>query len=91
MRKRAGQGIPRIDPKTGEQQIFHARELSPRQRPQWSGSREWDVPGTDHRILERLDGDLGYILDHDYSAPFLFPAPWYPEGGTVPVRLGVHK
>ena len=83
-----GNGTPRIDPATGRQAIFQGRELTPRQRSKWQGSREWDVPGTSHRILQRMDGMLGYVLNHDYSSPFLFPAPWYPEGGDVPKRLG---
>jgi hypothetical protein len=83
-----GGGTPRIDPATGRQAIFAGRELTLRQRAKWQGSREWDVPGTSHRILQRPDGTLGYVLNHDYSSPFLFPAPWYPEGGDVPKRLG---
>ena len=84
-------GIPRIDPGTGRQTIFQAHEMrrvGRRDAGQWAGSLEWDVPGTNHRILERTDGKLGYVLDHDYSSPFLFPAPWYPEGGDIPKRLG---
>ncbi|MEV0059363.1 putative T7SS-secreted protein [Nocardia sp. NPDC050718] len=83
-----GNGTPRIDPATGQQTIFQGRELPPRQQTQWQGSLEWDVPGTTHRILERPDGQFGYVLNHDYRAPFLFPGPWYPEGGTIPKRLG---
>ncbi|MFC8527212.1 putative T7SS-secreted protein [Nocardia sp. NPDC057227] len=85
---RAGNGVPRIDPNTGRQTVYQGRELSPRQRSQWAGSLEWDVPGTDHRVLQRPDGWLGYVFEHDYGAPFLFPGPWYPEGGTIPKRLG---
>ncbi|QLY30100.1 hypothetical protein H0264_33810 [Nocardia huaxiensis] len=83
-----GNGTPRIDPETGLQKVFEGRELGPRQRAQWEGSLEWDVPGTPHRILQRPDGLLGYVWNHDYSAPFLFPGPWYPEGGKIPKRLG---
>ncbi|TDQ53342.1 RHS repeat-associated core domain-containing protein [Actinorugispora endophytica] len=83
---RAGRGTPRPDG-VGGQQVYQGRELLSRQRAQWSGSLEWDVPGTSHRILQRLDGNLGYVLNHDYSSPFLFPAPWYPEGGAIPRRL----
>jgi RHS repeat-associated protein len=84
-----GGGVPRIDPATGQQTIFMARSMAGRRdADQWRGSREWDVPGTSHRILERPDGKLGYVLDHRYDSPFLFPAPWYPEGGVVPKRLG---
>ncbi|GAA5067838.1 putative T7SS-secreted protein [Nocardia callitridis] len=84
----AGNGTPRIDPATHQQTVHEGRQLSPRQRSQWAGSLEWDVPGTRHRILERPDGLFGYVLDHDYRAPFLFPGPWYPEGGKIPQRLG---
>ncbi|MFD5322024.1 DUF6531 domain-containing protein [Streptomyces sp. NPDC127098] len=86
---RMGQGTPRIDPNTGRQTIHRADQVPPRQRDQWRGSLEWDVPGTDHRILERPDGRLGYVLNHDYSSPFLFPAPWFPDGGVLPRRLRV--
>ncbi|UGT62567.1 putative T7SS-secreted protein [Nocardia asteroides] len=85
---RAGNGVPRIDPQTGRQTVYQGRELPPGQRSQWAGSLEWDVPGTNHRILQRPDGWLGYVYQHDYRAPFLFPGPWYPEGGTIPNRLG---
>ncbi|KJB84904.1 hypothetical protein AZ66_27950 [Paenibacillus sp. E194] len=47
----------------------------------WDGSKEWDVPGTKHRILERTDGRFGYVVDHDYSKPKLFPSPWFQDGG----------
>jgi RHS repeat-associated protein len=85
---RLGNGTPQIDPETGQQTVFQGRGLSPGQRAQWQGPLEWDVPGTNHRILQRPDGNLGYVLDHDYNSPFLFPAPWYQEGGVVPRRLG---
>jgi RHS repeat-associated protein len=82
-----GRGTPRIS--AGGQTIFQAWEMAGRRDvDQWRYSREWDVPGTSHRILQRPDGKLGYVLNHDYSSPFLFPAPWYPEGGTVPKKLG---
>jgi RHS repeat-associated protein len=86
---RLGHGVPRIDPGTGQQTIFTARSMAGRRdQGQWAGSLEWDVPGTNHRVLQRPDGRLGYVLNHDYTSPFLFPAPWYPEGGAVPRRLG---
>ncbi|WP_194290116.1 RHS repeat domain-containing protein, partial [Nocardia macrotermitis] len=85
---RSGQGTPRVEPGTGHQKVFQGRELPNGKRAQWQGSLEWDVPGTDHRILERPDGHLGYVINHDYSSPFLFPGPWYPEGGKIPKRLG---
>ncbi|MBD3920227.1 S8 family serine peptidase [Paenibacillus sp. PR3] len=78
-----GNGTPRIDSTTGQQTIFNANELK-QGAPNnvWSGSLEWDVPGTSHRILQRPDGRLGYVLNHDYSKPRLFPGPWYPDGPT---------
>lgn len=82
-----GRGVPRIDPKTRTQQIFEARRYGARQAAQWEGSLEWDVPGTSHRILQRKDGKLGYVLRHDYTRPFLFPSPWYPEGGQLPANI----
>ncbi|PYI56314.1 polymorphic toxin-type HINT domain-containing protein [Paenibacillus flagellatus] len=81
---RLGGGTPRIDPVTGKQKVFNANELkniSGGGTNVWSGSLEYDVPGTSHRILRRPDGKLGYVLNHDYSQPKLFPGPWYPEGG----------
>ncbi|TDC66883.1 RHS repeat-associated core domain-containing protein, partial [Streptomyces hainanensis] len=84
---RMGRGTPRIDPNTGRQTIHRADDVPDRQRPQWRDSLEWDVPGTNHRILERPDGRLGFVLNHDYSSPFLFPAPWFPDGGVLPNRL----
>ncbi|WP_190232861.1 DUF6531 domain-containing protein [Streptomyces avicenniae] len=84
---RLGRGTPRIDPATGQQTIHRADHVPPRQRDQWRGSLEWDVPGTTHRILERPDGRLGFVLNHDYSSPFVFPAPWFPDGGVLPNRL----
>lgn len=77
-----GNGTPRIDPATGAQKVFQANEL--RQgggRNRWQGALEWDVPGTSHRILQLPDGRLGYVIDHDYAHPRLFPSPWYPDGG----------
>ncbi len=80
-----GRGTPRVDPKTGKQKIFRAKELKQNTgsgSSSWDGSLEWDVPGTNHRILQKTDGSLGYVLNHDYSKPRLFPSPWYPEGGS---------
>ena len=79
-----GGGTPRIDKATGKQKVFNANELKNKSgsgRNVWAGSLEYDVPGTKHKILKRPDGKLGYVLDHDYSQPKLFPGPWYPEGG----------
>ncbi|WP_429844689.1 polymorphic toxin-type HINT domain-containing protein [Brevibacillus sp. FIR094] len=73
-----GKGTPRVDPKTGKQTIFEGRE---NQGKGWIGSLEFDVPGTNHRILKRPDGKLGYVLNHDYKKPRLFPGLWYPDGG----------
>ncbi|MCX4245068.1 DUF6531 domain-containing protein [Paraliomyxa miuraensis] len=77
-----GRGTPRFD-EIGRQKIFQARELraGSSDRNVWAGSREFDVPGTKHRILRRTDQRLGYVLEHDYATPRLFPAPWYPDGG----------
>jgi RHS repeat-associated protein len=77
-----GEGTPRFD-NNGNQKIFNANELKNRtgQNNIWDGSKEWDVPGTKHRILERKDGKYGYVTDHDYTKPKLFPAPWFPDGG----------
>ncbi|WP_175460701.1 contractile injection system protein, VgrG/Pvc8 family [Paenibacillus sp. cl6col] len=77
-----GNGTPRFD-KNGEQKTFHANEMKNRtgKNNVWDGSKEWDVPGTKHRILERTDGRFGYVVDHDYSKPKLFPSPWFPDGG----------
>nr|WP_309694960.1 RHS repeat-associated core domain-containing protein [Armatimonas sp.] len=77
-----GRGTPRTNP-NGSQKTFGAGELrrNGRGRNVWEGSKEWDVPGTDHRILERQDGRLGYVIEHDYANPRLFPSPWYPDGG----------
>ncbi|MCO5968806.1 DUF6531 domain-containing protein [Actinoallomurus soli] len=83
-----GAPTPRINEATGNQKVFQGWELPLTQRPAWKGSLEWDVPGTDHRILERPDGKLGYAYQHDYSKPQLFPGPWYPEGGVIPRFLG---
>ena len=81
-----GRGTPRIDPKTNQQTKFTAKEMFAARPPrrdasQWADSLEFDVPGTTHRILQRPDGKLGYVVFHDYASPFLFPGPWYPEGG----------
>lgn len=78
-----GSGTPRLDT-NGTQKIFQANELnniSGSSNNVWRGSKEWDVPGTSHRILERLDGKLGYVINHDYSKPKLFPGPWFSDGG----------
>ncbi len=81
-----GNGTPRIDPITGQQKVFRATELKQTTnggRNVWDGSLEWDVPGTKHRILQRPDGRMGYVVEHDYSKPKLFPEPWYPDGGKL--------
>lgn len=45
----------------------------------------WDVPGTNHRIIEHLDsGQMMYAFEHAYDRPQLFPGPWYREGGDIP-------
>ena len=63
------------------QETYQATGLGPINAAQWRGSLIWDVPGTPYRILERPDGRFGYVSDHNYNAPKLFPAPWYPDGG----------
>lgn len=91
---KAGQGTPRISPDTGLQQTYRGSGAGLRQQGHWKDALEWDVPGTTYRIPEQVDengvptGVLGYVLELDYNAPFYFPAPWYPEGGVVPRRLG---
>ncbi|MEV5829390.1 RHS repeat-associated core domain-containing protein [Spirillospora sp. NPDC052242] len=67
----------------GDQKVFQGHELGAQNRARWSGGLEWDVPGTDHRIVEMRDGKLGYALNHNYRNLKLFPGPWYPEGGPV--------
>lgn len=76
---RLGGGTRRLDPVTGQPMIYQAREFGG--RGVWHGAEEFDVPGTSHRILRRRDGRYGYVLNHDYTRPRLFPAPWYPDGG----------
>ena len=39
----------------------------------------YDVPGTPHRVLNARNGLIGYVWNHDYSKPRLFPAPWYKD------------
>ena len=77
-----GNGTPRVDPATGAQTVHRGNERTARL---WRGALEWDVPGTRHRILEqRFVGQrsrFGYVLNHDYNRPRVFPAPWYPDGG----------
>ncbi len=76
-----GKGIPRLE--NGQQKVFQAKELkriSGSRHNRWEGSLEYDVPGTDHRILRRPDGVLGYVEYHNYSKVRPFPAPWYPDG-----------
>ncbi|MDF2648448.1 MAG: Rhs family protein [Paenibacillus sp.] len=77
-----GRGTPRVD-HNGNQKVFNATELKGVSGPMnvWAGSLEYDVPGTNHRILKRPDGKLGYVLEHDYSQPKIFPGPWFPDGG----------
>jgi uncharacterized protein RhaS with RHS repeats len=76
-----GKGTPRtIDPRTGSQTIHEGRQAS-----KWKGAKEWDVPGTNNRILEKTmpNGQkiYGYVVNHDYRVVKTFPAPWYPDGG----------
>ena len=77
-----GDPTPRIDPRTGLQETFEDRgDLGPINAQRWVGARIWDVPGTRYRILELPDGRMGWISEHNYRAPKLFPGPWYPDGG----------
>ena len=77
-----GRGTPRLNP-DGTQKVFQARELkriSGSNRNRWENALEFEVPGTNHRILKRSDGVLGYVENHDYSRIKVFPKPWYPDG-----------
>jgi RHS repeat-associated protein len=59
---KAGNGTPRIDPKTGSQTIHTGSKST----QYWKGAKEWDVPGTKHRILEAKSGKFGYAIEHNY-------------------------
>jgi RHS repeat-associated protein len=59
---KAGNGTPRIDPKTGSQTIHTGSKST----QYWKGAKEWDVPGTKHRILEAKSGKFGYVIEHNY-------------------------
>jgi hypothetical protein len=65
---------------SGQQKIYQGRE-----NPGWKGAKEWDVPGTNNRILERTLPDgrrvFGYVVDHQYRVTKTFPGPWYADGG----------
>jgi hypothetical protein len=83
-----GRGTPRIDPTTGQQTVFQGREAEVRRV--WTGALEYDVPGTNHRVLQKTLPDgrtiMGYVVGHDYRVVRTFPAPWYPDGGSIPGR-----
>ena len=61
-----GNGTPRIDPATGQQTIHRGGVTT----QSWAGAKEWDVPGTSNRILEKTLADgrkiYGYVENHNY-------------------------
>ena len=79
-----GNKVLHTHPGTTTQKVFGAGELRAMnggRRNKWSGSLEFEVPGSPRdRILQRPDGVLGYVINHDYLHPRVFPAPWYPDG-----------
>ncbi|MGK4908163.1 DUF6531 domain-containing protein [Streptomyces albus] len=80
----AGRGTRRPGDAPDGLDYYSADELPRTQRPKWRNSEIYDVPGTPHRILKRPDGLIGFVWNHDYSRPRLFPAPWYKDGGDIP-------
>ncbi|WP_327392779.1 DUF6531 domain-containing protein [Streptomyces sp. NBC_01186] len=80
----AGRGTQRPGDAPDGLDYYSADKLPPKQQAQWKDSAIYDVPGTPHRVLKRPDGLIGYVWNHDYSKPRLFPAPWYKDGGDVP-------
>ncbi len=70
-----GQGTPRKDG-NGNQKIFEGRELTGAQKWKWQGSLEWDVPGTNHRILQKINSDgsstFGRVVNHNYNTIYPF-------------------
>jgi RHS repeat-associated protein len=78
-----GNGTRRIDPNTGSQTVHRADTVrrhsgaGRNSRNVWDGALEYEVPGTNHRILLRKDGRIGYVKDHQYGTPKLFPEPWF--------------
>ncbi|WP_436713651.1 RHS repeat-associated core domain-containing protein [Brevibacillus formosus] len=83
-----GRGTPRIhDHRSpphlqGLQKTYEARKAPVPKNSIWYGALEFGVPNTNHRILKRRDGKLGYAAFHGYDHPKLFPGPWFQEGGT---------
>ena len=79
-----GNRFPNTHPGTTIQKVFGAgelRDMTGGRRNKWTGSLEFMVPGSPRdRILQRPDGVLGYVINHDYMRPRVFPAPWYPDG-----------
>jgi hypothetical protein len=73
-----GYGKPRRD-KDGKQKEYQAYELKQTKKSSnvWQGAKEWEVSGTNHRILQRKDGTWGFVREHNYSKPVPFPKPWY--------------
>ncbi|MFJ5798597.1 polymorphic toxin-type HINT domain-containing protein [Streptomyces decoyicus] len=80
----AGRGTPRPGNGPGGLDIYQAEGLSARQQAQWKGAVIYDATGTNHRVLKRPDGLIGFVWKHDYTKPRLFPSPWYKDGGEVP-------
>ena len=80
----SGKGVPNLD-KNGVQKIYQGRE-----NPKWAGATEWLVPdggkSYHHRILRMPNGQMGYVVNHDYKNIRAFPSPWYPDGGSVPKK-----
>ncbi len=71
-----GEGIPRIDPTTNKQTIFEARTLIGKQKYKWEGALEWDIPGTNHRIIEKVwpngTSTYGRVVNHNYNVIYEF-------------------
>jgi hypothetical protein len=81
---RAGNGVPRIDPRTGSQKVFAGKASHEKK---WAGALEFEVPGTkgnNYRILmkELPDGRkvMGWTNNH-YDTINPFKAPHFPDSG----------
>jgi RHS repeat-associated protein len=81
---RAGNGVPRIDPRTGSQKVFAGKGAHEKK---WAGALEFEVPGTrgnSYRILmkELPDGRkvMGWTNNH-YDTINPFKAPHFPDSG----------
>jgi RHS repeat-associated protein len=62
--------------KVGDQKVTEARGGLANNR-KWSGALEWDVPGTNHRILQKGDC-FASVLDHKYGKATPIILPWDP-------------